>query len=174
MESFLYCRSVRGRAPRSVEHCRGVRWRAPRSVEHCRGVRWRAPRSVEHCRSLRGRAPRSVEHCRGSRWRAPRSVEGRFAQNPSKSYSKSFGLRRGLRDFPLDFCQILRPKADRVWSLRSKSCKILFKILCLAPWLERFSFRFLPDFEAVRPTGLVASLKILQNLIQNPLACAVA
>ena len=34
---------------------------------------------------------------------------GRFAQNPSKSYSKSFVLRRGLRDFPLDFCQILRP-----------------------------------------------------------------
>jgi hypothetical protein len=59
-------------------------------------------------------------------------------------------------------------------SLSSKSFKILFKILCLAPWLERFSYRFLPDFEAVRPTVWVASLKILQNLIQNPLACAVA
>ena len=32
---------------------------------------------------------------------------GRCAQNPSKSYSKSFGLRRFLRDFPLDFRQIL-------------------------------------------------------------------
>ena len=38
-----------------------------------------------------------------------------------------------------------------MWSLRSKSFKILFKIFWLAPLLERFSFRFLSDFERSDP-----------------------
>ena len=64
-------------------------------------------------------------------------------------------------------------KHERGGSLRSKSFKILFKIFWLAPLLVRFSYRFLSDFEAVRPTGWVAALKINRKLIQKIIrACA--